>query len=57
MMGRLVKTLQNGKLEQGRYSIDWDATDALGQNISSGVYFIKFNADSYQNTVKVLYLK
>jgi flagellar hook assembly protein FlgD len=57
MMGRTIKTLQNGKMDRGRYAMDWNATDALGQKISSGVYFIKLTSESYQKTIKVLYLK
>jgi len=57
MMGRTIKTLQNGKMDRGRYAMDWSATDALGQKISSGIYFIKLTSESYQKTVKVLYLK
>ncbi len=38
--GRLVKTLfKGGILEEGTHKFTWDATDALGKDVSSGSYF------------------
>jgi hypothetical protein len=38
--GRLVKTLfKGGNLEKGRHRFTWDATDAEGKAVSSGLYF------------------
>lgn len=38
--GRLVKTIfKGGNLEKGTYKFTWDATDASGKAVSSGLYF------------------
>jgi hypothetical protein len=38
--GRLVKSLfKGGNLEKGRHKYTWDATDANGKAVSSGLYF------------------
>ena len=38
--GRLVKTLfKEGRLEKGTHNFAWDATDAAGKAVSSGLYF------------------
>ena len=38
--GRLVKTIfKGGRLEKGRHKFTWDATDANGKTVSSGLYF------------------
>jgi hypothetical protein len=38
--GRLVKTIfKGGNLEKGVHKFTWDATDAKGKDVSSGLYF------------------
>jgi hypothetical protein len=38
--GRLVKTIfKGGRLEKGTHKFTWDATDARGKAVSSGLYF------------------
>jgi hypothetical protein len=38
--GRLVKTIfKGGTLEKGTHKFTWDATDAVGKEVSSGSYF------------------
>jgi hypothetical protein len=38
--GRLVKTIfKGGNLEKGTHKFTWDATDAKGKEVSSGLYF------------------
>jgi hypothetical protein len=56
-MGQLVRTLRNGRMEPGRYSINWDGTNASGEKVSSGVYFYKMKADKFQATKKMLMVK
>ena len=50
--GKLVDELLNQNLPSGNHSVIWDAT---GQ--PSGIYFIKFNTDKYQQTCKCTLLK
>jgi len=52
LTGRLVKTLVDGKKKAGYYSIRWDAS-----GIKSGIYFIKFKADNYEATRKIVLMR
>ena len=57
LSGRVVKTLVNGEQEQGYYTIRWDGTDNRGERLSSGIYFINFNAGKLNQTKKVILTK
>ncbi len=35
----------------------WDARDALGNKVSSGIYFARARAGGYDTAIKLLYLK
>ena len=50
--GRLVNTLVDGFIDAGYHSVIWNANQH-----SSGVYFVKMNADSFTKTQKVMLLK
>ena len=55
--GKLVKTLTNQEYKQGRYKLNWNAQNNYGQDVPSGMYFIRFSSNSYTNTKKILFLK
>jgi flagellar hook assembly protein FlgD len=62
IQGKLIKTLKTDGGENGK--IIWDASDALGNKVSSGEYFLKAQSgsqgtDTSQNYsgFKLLYLK
>jgi hypothetical protein len=54
MQGQLIATF-NLEGKEGR--IKWDATDASGKKVSSGIYFAKARASEISYTVKLVYLK
>jgi hypothetical protein len=56
-MGQLVRTLENRRMDPGRYSAHWDGTNAAGQKVSSGVYFYKMQSKEFEETYKMLVLK
>jgi hypothetical protein len=56
-MGQLVRTLENKRLEPGKYSTHWDGTNQSGQRVSSGVYFYKMEAGQFGATKKMLVVK
>jgi hypothetical protein len=56
-MGQLVRTLRDGRVQPGRYSVNWDGTNASGEKVSSGVYFYKMEADKFKATKKMLIVK
>lgn len=58
ILGREVKTLVNEKnLVVGKYEVDWDGTNYMGNQVSSGVYFYKIVAGGYVDTKKMIMLK
>jgi hypothetical protein len=56
-MGQLVRTLKDGRVQPGRYSVHWDGTNTSGEKVSSGVYFYKMEAGKFQATKKMLIVK
>jgi hypothetical protein len=44
LLGREVLTLLNGELAAGHHKVNWNARDARGQLVGSGVYFYRLEA-------------
>jgi hypothetical protein len=57
LQGRRVKTLMNGPVERGQHRVIWDGTNASGQPVAAGVYFVKARAADFSETRKVTYLR
>jgi flagellar hook assembly protein FlgD len=57
--GRLVKSLSDGNetKEPGVYTVTWDARDARGRRLPSGVYFVRLDTDQYHSIQKTVLLK
>jgi flagellar hook assembly protein FlgD len=53
----LVKILINGNQKLGYYSIKWDGTATGGRKLSSGIYFIRLEAENYTETEKIYLIK
>ena len=51
-LGREVKTLVDGQMDAGSKSIDWNATDNAGKEVSSGMYFCRMNVSTSQSPSK-----
>jgi hypothetical protein len=56
-LGQEIRHLVNEQVSAGRYSVQWDAKDALGHFVGSGVYIAKIKADVFSATQKMLLLK
>ena len=56
-LGQLVQTLVNVEQEAGFYQVNWDATEARGRRVSSGIYFYLLSAGDFRATRKMLLLK
>ncbi|MEO0114596.1 MAG: FlgD immunoglobulin-like domain containing protein [candidate division WOR-3 bacterium] len=54
LTGRVVKTLAYGNMKSGIYTINWHGDDNAGKRLTSGIYFLKFQADDYQKIRKLL---
>ncbi len=52
--GQLIKRINTTAMEG---KIMWDARDALGDKVSSGIYFARARAGEYVTSIKLLYLK
>jgi hypothetical protein len=55
--GRLVKTLHEGVLDQGRHKATWDGSNNAGRTVSSGVYFAKLVTKNNVAETKMVILK
>jgi hypothetical protein len=53
--GQLVRAFSVEGEKGGK--IKWDATDALGNKVSSGIYFARARASQKTQTIKLLYLR
>ena len=54
LTGRAVRTLANGVMRPGRYSLSWTGTDDRGRELARGVYFCRFSAGDYRSTEKLV---
>jgi len=54
LTGRVVRTLANGVMRPGRYSLNWSGTDDRGRELARGVYFCRFSAGDYRSTEKLV---
>jgi len=57
MMGRQVSTLVNSQQTAGYKSVQWNATNNIGQPVSAGVYLYSIEAGDYSQTKKMVLLK
>ena len=57
IMGRKVKELVNEHKHAGYYSLRWDGTNSMGENVSAGIYLCSLNSLSYHRTIKLIMLK
>lgn len=54
MMGRVVRTLHEGRQSAGSYQVYWNGTDEAGRRVSSGMYLIRMQAGEIFKVQKVL---
>ena len=57
VMGRQLKTLVNSVKTAGYHSIQWDATNELGEGVSAGMYIYMIQAGDFVSTKKMVLLK
>ncbi|RKZ14518.1 hypothetical protein DRQ17_07545 [bacterium] len=57
LLGEKIVTLVDENKKAGYYTTIWDGRDNTGRNLSSGVYFIKFNAGGYSRTLKAILME
>tara|TARA_B110000014_G_scaffold104900_1_gene71992 strand:- start:2216 stop:3118 length:903 start_codon:yes stop_codon:yes gene_type:complete len=57
IMGREIKSLVNTNQAAGFKSVQWDATNNLGQSVSAGMYIYTIQAGEFRQTKKMVLLK
>ena len=57
VMGQRVRTLAEGKHEAGRYLIVWNATNDIGESLSSGMYIYRIQAGDFVSVKKLVLMK
>ena len=57
MMGRKIKSLSNANQIAGYHSLQWDATNDMGEGVSAGMYIYTIQAGEYRSTKKMVLLK
>jgi len=57
LLGREVRTLINGELQSGSYSINFDSKNDFGGLLSSGVYFYTLKTGDFSSTKKMVLLR
>jgi photosystem II stability/assembly factor-like uncharacterized protein len=55
--GRRVRVLESGRRAAGPHEVRWDGRDASGAGVSSGVYFVKVEADGEVRAAKMSVLR
>ena len=57
MLGNVINNLVNDNQNSGYKSIQWDATNNQGQQVSAGVYLYSIEAGNFRQTKKMILLK
>ncbi len=55
--GKLIRTLENSSFPAGSHQTVWDGRDNTGESVSTGVYFVRLVAGSYEETRKLVLVK
>ncbi|MFC1476847.1 FlgD immunoglobulin-like domain containing protein [candidate division KSB1 bacterium] len=55
--GVLVNTLVSGNLSAGIHSFFWDGTNSSGQQVSSGIYIYRLQADEFSTMKRMVFVK
>ncbi len=57
ILGQNVKTLANEVFSPVYYTVDWNATDAMGNPVASGIYFYELRSKSFTARKKMLLIR
>lgn len=57
MLGSEVITLVSEDMSPGKYSVEWNGIDSLGNHVPSGVYFYTILAGKFHDTKKMIFLR
>lgn len=57
ILGQQVRTLVNGRVSAGAFSIAWDGRDEAGRQVASGVYLYRLDAGKFKAIKRMTLLK
>ncbi|MCD6335855.1 MAG: choice-of-anchor D domain-containing protein, partial [Candidatus Latescibacteria bacterium] len=57
LLGQKVRTLASGALEAGSYELEWDGTDEMGRDVSSGVYLARLKGKGFVGVRKMVLIR
>lgn len=58
ILGRKVwEYKSSAKMEAGYHKIKWEGTNAIGKSVASGLYLVKFKANNFTTSQKVILVK
>jgi len=57
ILGQEVRTLIDENKPAGSHIVKWDGKNTSGEYVTSGMYFIRLQADKYTQIKKAIYLK
>lgn len=57
LLGQEIRTLVTGSQGAGRYTVQWDGSNAAGQSVASGVYLYRLEAGNTVVNRKMLFVK
>jgi len=55
--GQEIITLVNNDKPAGQYAIKWNATDAFGNGLPSGIYICRMEAEHYNDAKKLILMR
>ena len=57
ILGQNVNTMVNEVMSPGSYTLEWDATDILGNPVASGIYFYELRSETFIARKKMLLIR
>ena len=55
--GNVVKVLQRGRVDSGKYYYHWDGKNIAGDSVARGMYFIRVVGPNLDETRKVMVVR
>ncbi len=55
--GQKIRTLVNGTVSAGNHNVQWDAMDARGMKVASGIYFYRLETGDFTSVKKMTLMK
>jgi hypothetical protein len=57
VLGQLVREYRLGEMNPGRYKIQWDGRNQMGNIVASGVYFYRMHTPQFTKVRKLVLIK